>query len=64
MRWDQQSGGWILRIGFTDQKIANRFAGLVYPLSGHRWLAEVFGKDLAESFAEQSEAMKWVEDNR
>jgi hypothetical protein len=47
MRWQQQSGGWVLRVSFTDPCIGHRFAGLVYPTSQGKWIWEVFERDLA-----------------
>lgn len=52
MRWEPQSGGWILRISYTDPCIGHRFAGLVYPLSEHRFLWEMLDSD--EIGAEES----------
>lgn len=63
MRWEPKFGGWVLRVNFKDPCVGNRFAGLVYPLSGGRWLAEVFEKDLAGGFGSEREAKKFVEEN-
>ena len=61
MRWEPSFGGWVLRISFTEPCIGHRFAGLIYPRSGGRWLGEVFEKDLAQGFESEREARKWVE---
>lgn len=56
MRWEPQSGGWVLRISFTDPCIGHRFAGLIYPATkGFIW--EVFERDMA-GLADSLEAAK------
>lgn len=60
MRWEQQSGGWVLRVSFTDPCIGHRFAGLVYPTTGG-WIWEVFGEDRAGTTATLRSAQKFVE---
>jgi hypothetical protein len=62
MRWEPQSGGWILRVSFTDPCIGNRFAGLVYPLSGGRWIWEVLDADEAGAEDSLEKAKKRVEE--
>ena len=52
-----------MRISFTDPVLGHRFAGLAYPLSGGRWIGEVFEKDLAGAFGSEKEAKKFVEGN-
>lgn len=61
MRWEKSSDGWVLRMSFTDPCIGHRFAGLVYPISGGRWLWEIFGLDLAGAVGSFEEAKKAVE---
>lgn len=63
MRWEPKFGGWVLRVSFTDPCLGSRFAGLVYPLSGGRWVSEVFDKDIAQGFESEREARKFVEAN-
>lgn len=61
MLWQQQSGGWVLRVSFTDPCIGNRFAGLVYPTSEKKWIWEVFESDLAGLADSLGQAKKIVE---
>lgn len=63
MRWEPQSGGWVLRVSFNDPVIGHRFAGLAYPLSAGKWVGEVFEKDLAGEFESLEKAKKFVEEN-
>ena len=60
MRWEPQSGGWILRISFTDQSIEHRFVGIVFPLSKGRWIWELLGLDLVGAVDSMDQAKKAV----
>ncbi len=63
MRWEPQSGGWILRISYTDPCIGHRFAGLVYLLSGWRWAWEILDLDAAGAEPSLELAKKQVENH-
>lgn len=63
MRWERQFDGWVLRTSWSVPVIGKLFAGLVYPVSKGRWLAEVFCKDIAGGFDNIEEAKAFVELN-